>query len=169
MRVTVWFLSALLLGGCGWHLRGVMPLPSDYRVLYLQSQASNNITRQLKLQLEFNDVVLTEKAEDAQATLTIKPLELDRRVLSRASSGQVAEFELNARLYAILKRNDRNSEVPIEVRGRRHTTNDVNNVLGSASIEQQQLNDLEKDLVNKLLLRLQRLDYDAESIEFEQQ
>lgn len=156
-------LTFLLLSACGWQLRGVTPLPPEYRVLYLQSQASANFNRQLKLQLEFNKVLLTKEAVDAQATLTISPLEIERRTLSLTSNGQIAEFELNGLLTATLKRNDRDSDVTITLKGRRHLRNDINNVTGTANAEKQLLVDLEKDLVSKLLMRLQHLDYDQEN------
>ncbi len=163
MRLLAWLLSIVMLSGCGWHLRGVIPFPAEYKVLYLNSQASNSFNRQLTMQLEFNDVLLTENPGDAQAILNIKDLDVERRTLSLTSSGQVAEFELNGRLTATLKRNDRDADVVIEVQSRRRVTNDINNVLGTATAEKQQLSELEKSLVNKLMLRLQRLKYDQES------
>ncbi len=163
MRLLAWLLSISILSGCGWHLRGVIPFPTEYKVLYLNSQASNSFNRQLTMQLEFNDVLLTDEASDAQAILSIKGLDIERRTLSLTSSGQVAEFELNGRLTATLKRNDRDSHVVVEVQSRRRVSNDINNVLGTATAEKQQLSELEKSLVNKLMLRLQRLNYDQES------
>lgn len=163
MRLLAWLLPIVILSGCGWHLRGVIPFPPEYKVLYLNSQASNSFNRQLTMQLEFNDVLLTENPSDAQAILNIKDLDVEKRTLSLTSSGQIAEFELNGRLTATLKRNDRDADVVIEVQSRRRVSNDINNVLGTATAEKQQLSELEKSLVNKLMLRLQRLKYDQES------
>ena len=163
MRIVAWILTVTLLAGCGWHLRGVMPLPAEYRVLHLQSQAGNSFDQQLRLQLQFNDVVLTDDAAAAQAVLSISELEIERRTLSVSSSGQVAEYELNGRLEARLQRNDRDGHVLIELRGRRYLTNDINNVTGTANSERLQRTELEKDLVRQLLRRLQRLNYDAEA------
>ncbi len=161
MRIVAWILTVTLLAGCGWHLRGVTPLPPEYRVLHLQSQASNSFNQQLRLQLEFNDVVLADEADAAQAVLTIGALEIERRTLSINSSGQIGEYELNGRLEARLQRNDRDGFVLIELRGRRYLSNDVSNVVGTANSEQQQRADLESDMVRQLLRRLQRLDYDS--------
>lgn len=163
MRLLAWLLPIVILSGCGWHLRGVIPFPAEYKVLYLNSQASNSFNRQLTMQLEFNDVLLTDNSGDAQAVLNIQELDIERRTLSLTSSGQIAEFELNGRLTATLKRNDRDSHVQVEVKSRRRVNNDVNNVLGTATAEKQQLAELEKSLANKLMLRLQRLNYDDES------
>src|SRR5690554_8056650 len=163
MRLLAWLLSIVMLSGCGWHLRGVIPFPTEYKVLYLNSQASPSINRQLTMQLEFNGVLLTEDPADAQAVLSIQELDLEKRTLSLTSAGQIAEFELNGRLTAMLQRNDRDKHVLVEVNSRRRVTNDINNVLGTATAEKQQLAELEKNLVGKLMLRLQRLNYDKES------
>lgn len=157
MRPLAWILTLSLLSACGWHLRGVTPLPPEYRVMYLQSQASNSFNQQLKLQLEFNDVVLTASAVDAPAILRIEPVDIERRTLSVSSSGQVGEFELNGRLTAHILHIGRDTDVEIELKARRTLTNDVNNVVGTASAEAQQRADLERELVNKLLRRLQSL------------
>lgn len=157
MRHALIACSLILLSACGWHLRGVTPLPPEYRVIYLQSQASNSFNQQLKLQLEFNDVVLTASAEDAPAILRIEPLNIERRTLSVSSSGQVGEFELNARLTAHILHISRDTDVEIDLKARRTLTNDVNNVVGTASAETQQRAELERELVNKLLRRLQSL------------
>lgn len=162
MRIVAWILTVTLLAGCGWQLRGVTPLPSEYRVLHLQSQAGNSFDQQLRLQLEFNDVLLADEAADAQAVLTVSALEIERRTLSINSSGQIGEYELNGRLEARLQRNDRDGFVLIELRGRRYLSNDVSNVVGTANSEQQQRADLERDMVRQLLRRLQRLNYDSE-------
>lgn len=163
MRLLVWLLPFILISGCGFHLRGVTPFPAEYKILYLDSQASHGFNRQLIMQLGFNNVLLTEDPSDAQAILSIKELDLEKRTLSLTSNGQIAEFELNGRLTAKLKRNDRDSHVLVEVQSRQRVSNDINNVLGTASAEKQQLAELEKNLVYKLMLRLQRLKYDLES------
>ncbi|MCA6061580.1 hypothetical protein HUF18_17505 [Thalassolituus sp. ST750PaO-4] len=163
MRHALVVCSLILLSACGWHLRGVTPLPPEYRVMYLQSQASNSFNQQLKLQLEFNDVVLTASAEDAPAILRIEPVDIERRTLSVSSSGQVGEFELNGRLTAHILHIGRDTDVEIELKARRTLTNDVNNVVGTASAESQQRAELERELVNKLLRRLQSLGKSSQS------
>ncbi len=161
MRLIIWTLMLSMLTACGWHLRGVTPLPKEYRILFLQSQASSRFNQQLKLQLEFNNVLLTDMAADAPAILQVDPVEIDKRTLSVTSSGQVAEYELNGRLSARLLHVERNSELPIQIKSRRRLTNDINNVVGTASEESSQIKELEKDMVRKLMRRLQRAQADA--------
>ncbi|MAD44990.1 MAG: hypothetical protein CMI02_00280 [Oceanospirillaceae bacterium] len=158
MRNLVWILMIPLLAACGWHLRGVMPLPDVYKTLYLQSSANHDINRQLELQLEFNGVLLTQTAEDATAVLKVQPVTIERRTLSVASSGQIAEYELNGRLQASIAVSGREGETSIEVKSRRILSNDVNNVVGTNAAEQQQRTEMQRELVRKLLRRLQALE-----------
>lgn len=157
LKLSITLLFSLLISACGWHLRGITPLPAEFRVLYLSSSANNSFNEQLKLQLKFNNVLLAENSEDAQAVLSIRPLEIEKRTLALTSNGQIAEFEINAILYASLQRNDSEHEIPIDIKGRRHLRNDVNNSTATANAEKYLMADLEKDLVNKLMRRLQRL------------
>ena len=163
MRLLSLLFALTLFSGCGWHLRGVMPLPPEYQVLYLQSQASASINQQLKLQLEFNGALLTERAEDAPAILKVDPVSIERRTLSVSSSGQVAEYELNGRLTATLINTGHDREIPLELKAHRILTNDENNVTGTASAEKLQRTEIERELVRKLLRRLQALDNNNEA------
>lgn len=158
MRLLTLLLTVTLITGCGWHLRGVMPLPEEFKVLALQSQAGNSFDRQLKLQLEFNGVTIASTAGETTAVLKIDPVEIEKRTLSVNSSGQIAEYELNARLCARLQRAATDDEIPLELRSRRMLTNDINNVVGTASAEAQQRAEIEKELVRKLLRKLQAIE-----------
>ena len=51
--------ALLLLTACGWHLRGVTPLPAEYKVLYVQCQEESALYHKLVQQLEFNNVLVT--------------------------------------------------------------------------------------------------------------
>ncbi|WP_430460044.1 LPS assembly lipoprotein LptE [Thalassolituus sp. LLYu03] len=157
-------LTLTLLSGCGWHLRGVMPIPEQFKVLYLQSQAGNSFDRKLKLQLEFNGVTLTTAAEDGIAVLQIDTVQIEKRTLSVNSNGQVGEYELNGRLTARLLRAASDEEFPLELKARRLLTNDVNNVVGTASAEAQQRSDMESELVRKLLRQLQAIETQGKSL-----
>lgn len=165
-KFALWLIPlSLLLASCGWHLRGLTPLPAEFRILHLQSAATESFNQRMILQLEFNQVLLTDEAEDAQAVLKIPAIEIEKRTLSLTSNGQIAEFELNALLTASVKRNGSDNEHLIEVKARRHLRNDVNNATSTASAEKALRLDLERDLANKLLLRLQHLSSPIETHE----
>lgn len=160
LKLSIILLCSMLISSCGWHLRGVANLPEAYRVLSLQSAASNSFNQQLQLQLKFNGVLLTQHAEDAQAVLRVSELVIDKRTLALTTNGKVAEYELNATLHVELQRIDEDKETIIELTSRRHLRNDINNVTGTENAEKHLIREMEKDLVNKLMHRLQRISHE---------
>lgn len=161
-------LLSLSLIGCGWQLRGVTPLPADIQVMTLQSQASERFNQRLKQQLAFNGVVFPETAS-ATVRLQISPIKVERTTLSVNSLGQAAEYELNAILTARLIHLEKDVDTGWEISGRRIFTNDVNNVVATASEEKTQLQELENDLIRKLMRRLQKARIKTSQPEAQQQ
>jgi len=155
MRVSLIWLAVITLSACGWHLRGITPIPDGYRILYLQGSGNTGFDQALDQQLQFNGVVITEHAVDAPAQLVVESYEIERRTLSVSTNGQVAEYELNGRLTATVSRPEDGINTEILVRSRRTLTNDVNNIVATANEERQQRSAIEKDLASKLLRRLQ--------------
>jgi len=155
-------LLSLSLYGCGWHLRGVSTLPPEVQVMTLQSQASERFNQRLKQQLAFNGVVFPETAS-ATVRLQVSPIKVERTVLSVNSLGQAAEYELNAILTARLIHLEKDIDTGWEISGRRVFTNDVDNVVATASEEKTQVKELENDLIRKLMRRLQKARFKSET------
>ena len=162
MRVSLIWLAVITLSACGWHLRGITPIPDGYRILHVQGSGNAGFDQALNQQLQFNGVVLTEHAVDAPAQLVIQSYEIERRTLSVSTNGQVAEFELNGRLTAVVSRPEEGINTEVLVRSRRTLTNDVNNIVATANEERQQRSAIEKDLASKLLRRLQGISADKD-------
>ncbi len=147
----------LLLTACGWHLRGVMSVPDEYRVMYIEGQQQTTLYSTLVRQLEFNKVLVTETLEDAPVLMLLEEYEIEKRTLAVDSNGRVSEYELNGLLLATLERHLTGEKIEIEVTSRRTLANDVNNVVATETEEAQVRNQIDADLVNKLLRRLQSL------------
>ena len=147
----------LLLTACGWHLRGVTPLPAEYKVLYVQGEEESALYHKLVQQLEFNNVLVTESLEDAPMLMTLEEYEVDKRTLAVDSNGRVSEYELNGLLIVILERQLTGEKVELEVTSRRTLANDINNVVATQTEETALRNQIDSDLVNKLLRRMQSL------------
>lgn len=147
----------LLLTACGWHLRGVTPLPAEYKVLYVQGEEESALYHKLVQQLEFNNVLVTESLEDAPMLMTLEEYEVDKRTLAVDSNGRVSEYELNGLLIVILERQLTGEKVELEVTSRRTLANDINNVVATQTEETTLRNQIDSDLVNKLLRRMQSL------------
>ncbi|MFT2092710.1 LPS assembly lipoprotein LptE [Paraglaciecola sp. 2405UD69-4] len=95
-------VMSLFLSACGFKLRGDYNLPSNIKQLELTAEQKNTpLYRNLRNQLEgFNievfDSHLKENItrDDIDARVYIKSDQLERRLLSLFSTGQVAEYEL---------------------------------------------------------------------------
>lgn len=157
MRLIVWTMTLSLLVGCGWHLRGVTPLPEGYRILFIDG-GNAEIRKAIREQLEFNGAIITASAADAPVQLTIDDYDVEKRTLSVNTNGQVAEYELNAILSASIVRELSNEKQSIEVNARRTLSNDVNNVVATQQEEAQTREDLKTDLITRLIRRLQSLE-----------
>ena len=169
MRHLILILTLTAIASCGWHLRGVTPLPEGYRVIHVSGEP-RDVRNSLIEHLEFNDVVVPQSAIDAPVNLKITDYEVERRTLSVNALGQVAEYEFTARLTVNLTRTldpemtDASAEaVPAESReitteARRILSNDVNNVVATAAEEATLRNTLRSELITRLMRRLQRLE-----------
>lgn len=156
MKHIVLTALVLITSACGWQLRGVVVLPESVQVMTLESQASNRFNQRLRQQLLFNGVTFPEDAS-SQVRLQIQPIEIERLTLSVNSTGQAAEYELNAQLNARLIDLENNRDISWNISGRRTFNNDVNSVIGTASEEKIQRQEIEDDLIRKLMIRLQKV------------
>jgi LPS-assembly lipoprotein len=156
MKHIVLTALVLITSACGWQLRGVVVLPTSVQVMTLESQASNRFTQRLRQQLLFNGVTFPEDAS-AQVRLQIEPIKIERLTLSVNSTGQAAEYELNAELNARLIDLENDIDISWNISGRRTFNNDVDSVIGTASEEKIQRQEIEDDLIRKLMIRLQKV------------
>jgi LPS-assembly lipoprotein len=155
MKHIVLTALVLITSACGWQLRGVVVLPTSVQVMTLESQASNRFNQRLRQQLLFNGVTFPEDASE-QVRLQIEPIKIERLTLSVSSTGQAAEYELNAELNARLIDLENDIDISWNISGRRTFNNDVDSVIGTASEEKIQRQEIEDDLIRKLMIRLQK-------------
>lgn len=102
MRSIKWFtlllLSTLALASCGFHLRTAENLPGDAKYLHLESKSKNMPlikalnTRMSVYRIEGGTTLPSTGVETIKIALLAE--DLDRRLLSVFSTGQVAEYEL---------------------------------------------------------------------------
>lgn len=155
MKQLLLTLLILTTTACGWHLRGITQLPAGVQVMTLESQANNRFTQRLKQQLSFNGVVFPTDAS-ANVRLKIAPISIKRLTLSVNSLGQAAEYELNAELTVNLIQLEQGTSTQWLISGRRVFSNDINSVIATQSEEKTQRQELENDLIRKLMNRLKK-------------
>lgn len=157
MKHFVLTMLVIITSACGWQLRGIVVLPPTVQAMTLESQANQRFTQRLRQQLEFNGVTFPTDAS-ATVRLQIEPILIERLILSVNSVGQAAEYELNATLSArLIELEEEGADVSWELTGRRTFNNDVNSVIGTQNEEKTQRQELENDLIRKLMIRLQKV------------
>ncbi|MCV2883977.1 LPS assembly lipoprotein LptE [Aestuariibacter sp. AA17] len=97
-RLVYTFLILSLLAGCGFKLRGEQPLPHGIKQASVAAPFDHSpMLRALKKRFKLYQIPLVESQEELSSdTVHIQLIsdQLDRRLLSLFSSGQVAEYEL---------------------------------------------------------------------------
>ena len=96
------FMGLLLIAiaGCGFHLRGVVPLPDSLRLMYVQGiNVQQGLGLTLKRGLQQNGVKVVNDYEKDSAVLTVLENKFERRILSVGNNAKVSEYEL----YSVLK------------------------------------------------------------------
>lgn len=157
-HTAILFLLALLLAGCGFHLRGAIDLPADLQPMHLQGISKYSaFGLELKRTLEGNGVEIVDNVAAARVVLKLTNVRYDRRLLTvSAQSGKVTEYELH--YSAEVSLHDRKGTVllaPQRLQQIRDYTYDQNNILGKGNEEALIRKDMQRALVRQILNRLQ--------------
>lgn len=129
-------LLCLLLGGCGFQLRGLAgssALPQSWQRMHLVSASPNSeLTRTLRATFASNGVTWSERSE-ATHILQLGPEQFSQRNLSVNAEARAAEFDLQMRAdFRVL---DRSGEALIandSAMVNKQMENDPRNVVGKA-------------------------------------
>jgi len=151
-------LIALLLGllaGCGFQLRGSYALP--YESIFISGPDYSLIVAGLKRAIRASGSTrLADTAVDAQATFLPSGELREPIVLSLSSSGRVREKRLRYRYaYRVVDNKGRDLVLPGQVELTRDLTYADSDVLAKTQEEDLLWRDMEKDLVQQLMRRLE--------------
>jgi len=152
-------LAILVVGGCGFHLRGEAPLldhagiPSPLHVsgLGLDSALRSAVITQLRQ----SNVAITDNAADAAATLRLRKPSSGSRLLSVDSRNKAIEYELTESVSMTLL--SRTGETLIETQNisvTRIQYRPEDSILAGANEEELLRGDMRRDLANRVLTRL---------------
>lgn len=146
--------ALLLLGACGFQLRGSHALP--YESLYISLPAGSVIGATLKRQIRASGGTrLVDEREEAQAVFVQTNDMRERLILSMNTSGRVREVRLRYRYsYRILDPKGRELVPNTGVEMTRDLTYDDSAVLAKEQEEQLLWRDMENDLAQQLMRRL---------------
>jgi LPS-assembly lipoprotein len=151
-------LLALLLAGCGFHLRGAPDVPPEMARTYIATDDRYSLFyRKLRDQLEDAGVELVDSSTAATAKLVIHNEETGQRVLSVSARNVPREYEVYYTIYySLVTGPDVLMEPQLKTLTRDYTY-DETRVLGKAREEELLREAIADDLVRVVLLQLSLL------------
>lgn len=100
--------AATLLGGCGFHVQGRVPLPASLQSVWIETEdAQSDFVVDLKRALRASGAALATRREGSSATLRIERDELAERVLSVSGRNIPRELELTYTVRLAVEAGDR--------------------------------------------------------------
>tara|TARA_R110001583_G_scaffold60577_3_gene179839 strand:- start:11887 stop:12381 length:495 start_codon:yes stop_codon:yes gene_type:complete len=152
------FMGLLLvaIAGCGFQLRGAVPLPDNLKIMYVQGiNVQQGLGLAIKRGLKQNGIQIVDDYEKDSAILTVLENKFERRVLSVGTNAKVSEYELYSSLtFKVIDGQSKLIVEPFKLEAIRDYQFDQTQVLssdGEEAILREQLND---QLVQSLLRRL---------------
>jgi LPS-assembly lipoprotein len=94
MRVlAVWLIAGILISGCGFHLRGNIPL-SDTLLLVAVESSDSTLRQEMIEALEGAGASVVDDAAAARAVLKLHDIEYERKVRTLDTRGKVNGYRL---------------------------------------------------------------------------
>ena len=146
-------VAALLLGACGFHLRGTAPLPPEMAITYLDGY--NTMTDDFRTALESHGARVTAARDEATAILTILKNQTGTDVLTVDLSGKVLEYRLSQNIQFEVMTADGHTLVDRQsVTMSRAIKFNVKGLLGSEREAEMIRRELQRDVVSLAMLRI---------------
>ncbi len=149
-------LLTMLLGACGFHLRGQAAFALPFHTLYVKSADQfAPFILELKRAIEANGVEITDTPEQAQLTLYIVSESTDKQIMSLSASGRVLEYRLYYRVsFQAYDNKHRDWLAPDEITLRRDYSYDATQVIAKEQEETLLFQNMRSDAVHQMLRRL---------------
>jgi LPS-assembly lipoprotein len=151
--LLVWIV-ALLLAGCGFHLRGQTSML--FQSIYVVAPNPDSpFVRELRRNLLVSKVRLADSAEQADVTLNIVSETVDKQILSLGGDGHVNEYRLMYRVSLRAFDHQQREWIPAEEMAlRRDFSYDDTQILAKEAEENLLYQSLRSDMAQQILRRL---------------
>lgn len=155
-RFIIVLISLLTLSGCGFQLRGHCSLPSELRVLYIQSNDPyGSFTKQVKQAFLARNTILAYCAARAPVTLDILNDQVSHQTLSISASTQLIQYQLTYLvIYQLLDRNGQVIQPPQAITTTRTYSVNINQMLAGGDAQAQLIQEMRRDVIFQLMTRL---------------
>lgn len=160
-RKWIWIsLSALMLTGCGFHLRGEQPLAKALHSMYLQtSDPYGVLSHNLRQSLKMSSVVLTDKPEQAKTILVILRDDTSQEFLGVSGTQQIRQYNLIATVsFELTDNKGRMLIAPQTLSATRTITVQSNQILGSSNEANLYFKQMQRSLASSIMYRLSSIE-----------
>jgi LPS-assembly lipoprotein len=151
----------ILVAGCGYQLRGSSGLPAFLERAFVDNRSGDDqLGRSVRAALRDRGAEVVDAPEAATGILRVHGANLQRRVLSVASTGKAAEYELTYRIqFSALKAGEAAPQVPRQtVTVRADVRYDVDAVLSADAEERRALREMRAEAGASVM---QRIDFQS--------
>jgi len=157
IQMLVMLIAAVLLTGCGFHLRGQATM--QFKTLYLDAaNPGTAFIKELRSSIEANKVKLLDSPKQADVVLNIVSEMPDKQILTLDASGRVNEFELYYRVSLRGYDQEHNDLIPAEVIAMHvDFPYDANHVMAMGTQESMLYQSMRTDMVQRIVQRLSRI------------
>lgn len=155
-RLTVLFLLAALVAGCGFHLRGTFSGQLPYKSMYVDLPENSDVGIALRRYIKASgSTTLAASAKEAEAVFAQVADRREKAILSVNAQGQVREYRLQANYSFRLVDHQGRELVPVnDINLVRDITFNDSAVLAKGQEEALLWRDITNDLVAQILRRL---------------
>jgi LPS-assembly lipoprotein len=147
---------SLLLGACGFHLRGSEPLPAEMSVSYIHGTSEfDSLYDDFRTALESRGVRVTQDRGEATAVLNLLENNTDKNVLTVDLAGKVLEYRISQNIQFEVTAADGQPLVDQQsVTRSRDFRFNRNDVLGKEREAETIRKELQRDVVNLAMMRI---------------
>ena len=158
-RVMTLLLTACLMIGCGFHLRGLGEagtLPPQLQVLYIESKnAYGPLTQDLKQMLQGMGAKVTAAAQESPARFVILRDEMGQQTTGMSTTSQLSTYTLTYTVsYQIVDAAGKVLLLPRHATATRSFTQNSNQMLSSNYEYMQLEQDMRRDVVAQIMYQL---------------
>jgi LPS-assembly lipoprotein len=156
--IATWLLTVTLATGCGFHLKGVVTLPSGLGAIYLSLPDDlSPFAVELRRALEHAGAVTTTVLSDAGTVVRVRVDRTARRVLAVSARNTPTEYEIFYLLEYSIERDGTEVVAPDRLELTRNFSFDESLVLAKGHEEEILRQALARDLADLVLRRLESL------------
>ncbi len=154
--LTVALLPALV--ACGFHLRGSIDLPPEWKTLHLSTVSPNSeLSRELRASFEANDIQWVGRAQAAY-TLQVGAEISERRNLTIGQDAKAAEFELTlSTTLRVIDREGNEIMALATITTHKVMTSDPENITGKVEEARLLRREMRRSLVRQIMRQIRFL------------